>query len=292
MTIRELYRDDILGRFGGHSFVETVIGSTTRVEFRDAGDITVAESSALAVDDAYAVVRQNMVGGPEILPRLTESQRDALTGTVEGTALYNTDAENEECFQVGSWTPTNPLFSGDPTFLGSVKIGGDTSIAPNGAMDIVGTNAATARIRSVRHQASANGAAALQLGHSRGTEDTPVAMESGDRLGQIIWTGDDGVTTHGPGPVIRGVTSEAWSDSAKGSRLTFETIPNGATSEALALTLSEHGYPQTPSYTVVTLPPVGDGGGFIFVSDETGGATMAFSDGTNWRRVQDRAIVA
>ncbi len=30
----------------------------------------------------------------------------------------------------------------------------------------------------------------------------------------------------------------------------------------------------------------------IFVSDETGGATLAFSDGTNWRRVQDRAIVA
>ena len=30
----------------------------------------------------------------------------------------------------------------------------------------------------------------------------------------------------------------------------------------------------------------------VFVYDETGGATLAFSDGTDWRRVQDRAIVS
>jgi hypothetical protein len=30
----------------------------------------------------------------------------------------------------------------------------------------------------------------------------------------------------------------------------------------------------------------------IYVSDETGGAVMAFSDGTNWRRVTDRQIVS
>jgi hypothetical protein len=30
----------------------------------------------------------------------------------------------------------------------------------------------------------------------------------------------------------------------------------------------------------------------IYVSDETGGAVMAFSDGSNWRRITDRAIVS
>jgi hypothetical protein len=30
----------------------------------------------------------------------------------------------------------------------------------------------------------------------------------------------------------------------------------------------------------------------IYVSDETGGAVLAFSDGTNWRRVTDRNIVS
>ena len=45
------------------------------------------------------------------------------------------------------------------------------------------------------------------------------------------------------------------------------------------------------SFAVASLPTA-VAGGFIYVSDETGGATMAFSDGTNWRRVQDRAIVS
>ena len=48
-----------------------------------------------------------------------------------------------------------------------------------------------------------------------------------------------------------------------------------------------------PTYTVAGVPAVGaNARALIYVSDETGGATVAFSDGTNWRRVQDRAIIA
>lgn len=50
--------------------------------------------------------------------------------------------------------------------------------------------------------------------------------------------------------------------------------------------------PIPPSYTVSTLPAVGTAGGLIYVSNESGGAVLAFSDGTNWRRVTDRAIVS
>ena len=46
-------------------------------------------------------------------------------------------------------------------------------------------------------------------------------------------------------------------------------------------------------YTVATLPSAADNTrAQIYVSDETGGATLAFSDGTNWRRVQDRVVVS
>lgn len=55
----------------------------------------------------------------------------------------------------------------------------------------------------------------------------------------------------------------------------------------------------TPSYLVVDLPPAIDydpsatgQAYFVFVSNETGGAQMAFSDGANWRRFTDRAIVS
>jgi hypothetical protein len=46
-------------------------------------------------------------------------------------------------------------------------------------------------------------------------------------------------------------------------------------------------------YTVSGVPTAATyQAGIIMVTDETGGYTMAFSDGTNWRRVQDRAIVS
>lgn len=45
------------------------------------------------------------------------------------------------------------------------------------------------------------------------------------------------------------------------------------------------------SYTVTTLPDVTTKG-IIFVSDETGGPTIAYSDGTDWRRVSDGSVVS
>lgn len=49
--------------------------------------------------------------------------------------------------------------------------------------------------------------------------------------------------------------------------------------------------PAMPRVTKTTLPPVSDQRPVI-VTDESGGAVMAFSDGSNWRRVTDRAIVS
>ena len=48
------------------------------------------------------------------------------------------------------------------------------------------------------------------------------------------------------------------------------------------------------SYTVAGVPDAAasGAGAMIYVSDETGGAVPAFSDGTNWRRVTDRAVIS
>lgn len=44
---------------------------------------------------------------------------------------------------------------------------------------------------------------------------------------------------------------------------------------------------------VANLPSAADwSGGLVLVTDEVGGSVPAFSDGTNWRRVTDRAIVS
>lgn len=52
--------------------------------------------------------------------------------------------------------------------------------------------------------------------------------------------------------------------------------------------------PQTMTvYTTATLPDAAKcRGGWIAVSDESGGFTWAGSDGTNWRRMQDRSVVS
>ncbi len=59
-----------------------------------------------------------------------------------------------------------------------------------------------------------------------------------------------------------------------------------------AFALTNDGLFQTRTFTVASLPSASDAGCVIYVSDETGGAVLAFSDGTNWRRVTDRAIVS
>lgn len=48
-----------------------------------------------------------------------------------------------------------------------------------------------------------------------------------------------------------------------------------------------------PSYTVAEVPDAAARPRqWIYVSNEAGGATPAFSDGTNWRRTSDRAVIS
>lgn len=50
-----------------------------------------------------------------------------------------------------------------------------------------------------------------------------------------------------------------------------------------------------PRYTVAQLGGVDPAnwlGALVYVSDEAGGAVVAYSDGTDWRRLTDRSIVS
>jgi len=47
-----------------------------------------------------------------------------------------------------------------------------------------------------------------------------------------------------------------------------------------------------PSFSVNSLPSVSPPAQLIFVPDESGGSIVAFSDGTNWRRMTDRQIIS
>jgi len=54
----------------------------------------------------------------------------------------------------------------------------------------------------------------------------------------------------------------------------------------------QEGIAHLKTVSVSDLPAVSPAGRLVFCSDETGGSTILFSDGTNWRRMQDRAIAS
>ena len=74
----------------------------------------------------------------------------------------------------------------------------------------------------------------------------------------------------------------------------FKVSPNGAVwTDALVLRAAT-GTPRVPSFAAAQLPPASaaGAGAIVNVPDEIGGAVLAFSDGTAWRRVTDRLVVA
>jgi hypothetical protein len=73
--------------------------------------------------------------------------------------------------------------------------------------------------------------------------------------------------------------------SAHAQRINSSIVTTGETSMTAPFVVM--------TFTVASLPAAATWTqGLVFVSNESGGATLAFSDGTNWRRVQDRAIVS
>ena len=72
----------------------------------------------------------------------------------------------------------------------------------------------------------------------------------------------------------------------------FGTVANtGNTFNDHGFVFRDSGLPQLPSYTVATLPST-VAGDLALCTDETGGSTVVFYDGSNWRRMADRAVAS
>jgi Protein of unknown function (DUF2793) len=74
----------------------------------------------------------------------------------------------------------------------------------------------------------------------------------------------------------------------------LKVSPDSTTWRDALVLVAATGTPRLPSATVATLPSAANAGGgaVIYVPDEAGGSVIAFSDGTGWRRVTDRALVS
>ena len=119
--------------------------------------------------------------------------------------------------------------------------------------------------------------------------------DSGSFGGNDALTYDKSSSTLKTG-VVQGVLFEPISDYGSITETANMAISFGTVEESA--TVGDYEYikdtfgPTSDSYVVANLPDSSVAGQMIYVSDETGGAVMAFSDGSNWRRITDRAIVS
>lgn len=145
---------------------------------------------------------------------------------------------------------------------------------------------------------------------SRGSGASPTVVADGDFIFTLLGRGYDGSGYKNAAAVRMSIDGAPGAGDMPG-RISFQTTPNGSTSLQARLDITESGNvgigvvnPSTKlevdgpvrvkSYTVAGAPSAsGAGAGaIIYVSNETGGAVLAFSDGTNWRRVTDRAVIS
>ena len=98
--------------------------------------------------------------------------------------------------------------------------------------------------------------------------------------------------------IVKSISFEQFTDydivantSAIASDLGSITTGAGAKIDQ-GLIVTDYGLPVLPSYDVASLPSGQPAGTFVFCPNETGGATIVFYDGTNWRRPSDNGIVS
>jgi hypothetical protein len=172
------------------------------------------------------------------------------------------------------------------------------------ALHVVGIDAANNRITADGF----SGAPIVAYRRSAGTNAVKSAVGTADILGQFQFFGYGATGYCASARASFGCNpAETWTDTAQGTQIQFNTTVVGDTSTTEKFRISDSGAIQMGgantvisaarhhtlrSYTVATLPSAATAAEMIYVSNEVGGAVPCFSDGTNWRRVQDRAIAA
>lgn len=127
-----------------------------------------------------------------------------------------------------------------PSFVaqGTGTISAVPAIDANGIAIFQGTEATTSHV-----QFSASGATThVVFRRNNGTYLSPTALASGNVIGSLQWQGY-GVSTFGTVPCaqIRGVTTQAFTESARGTLLEFYVTNTGAITQTLCTTMSMAG---------------------------------------------------
>jgi hypothetical protein len=214
---------------------------------------------------------------------LTQTAADTFTGrTITGTAAEITSTN-------GSGVSGNPTLSLPSALTFTSKtITGGTYVLTGSTQSSAPVRARTADVDQFEFGNSVSGYGSalgnLNVGnpyvafHAFHGTNSNTFQTVGTTLGSVFMS-DNGLGG------FRWVTLSATTDNQSGTNVMTLSAAGG---------LSAISFMKPGSYTVGTVPSAATSGAgaTIYVSNETGGAVLAFSDATNWRRVTDRSIIA
>lgn len=100
---KNIYINDLIHRYSGHTFTEVVTNDLTKVTFKNAGSVVIREKVKMDAIDAYHAIRRSLLASedPDFLSTTTE--RDALTNVDRGTAIFNITTLRDESYDGTNW---------------------------------------------------------------------------------------------------------------------------------------------------------------------------------------------
>ena len=273
----------IYGNFKGTTTSEFRIGKSTGNKIitgqlsepvnYDAGDIFV-DSSNTSIQIFNGNVWQS-VGNT-----LTDLNVDS------GTLIVNSTSDT---VSIGSTSSNEKLFVN-----GNIRLGVNPSIKYSGAyLDLKHSNGSATNIRIRDNDTgtdpifkvySANNTAEVFKVHGEN-----VTINNAYTFPSADGAPNQALVTDGSGNISFANLGDPVEDYGSITEAANVTVDYGGVDDNENRSPTPHdGYTVAEANSLTYINP----GDMIFVSDETDGATMAFYDGTNWRRIQDRAVIS
>lgn len=261
------------GGTGTTSLAQTASTGAVLVSSAAADPIAAADSAILEASGALTLRFGGAAGVPILRIR-------RMRGTIAAPALVQSDDELGRLSFEGYFSATQvgegPLLLADTTQAWSatqrgsrlrlfvtannttalqeaLRIDQNRTVTAEGVLwsnSYIGVTAGGAGLECNRFSNAAADGATLHLIRSRGTTvGARTAVQANDTIGFFTMQGYSSPTVMSIGVLISGYANQNWTAAARGSRLEFSTVADGATTQRNVMTLGADGAITLPTYT-------------------------------------------
>lgn len=228
----------------------------------------------------------NGIGAKAIRKVIPTTGETALSaGDITAAGVYLVTYDEAANSAAGAWILLNPATLSSSGLTISLAGGGAAAISLSGEASTV--------IGARRFSDDAVGPV-VNLVKGRGTIASPTSLSTSDRFGIVQFSAQDsgGAWTAGAGQLDMIATHASPSTTNNGAQFRV-LLGDGAGALSIAMTVNLNSGIGLVSKTVAELGSItATAARFLYCTDESGGPIPVFGDGTNWRRVSDRAIVS